>query len=106
MSAEELVIYTRKNDTLRFQHIICSWVVQYAKQQGIKQADVCRLLQSQKIKVSTDILCHLAAGRYQRQISIYTLIAICDAVGLNLIDFIKFPDSATVCDVVKSKVKK
>lgn len=92
MSIEELAIYTRKNDSLAFQSLICSQAVQYAVNNGMKQTDVCKELQLKGFKIHRSALHQLKSGKYQRQLSVYTLIAICEACGLNLIDFIKFPE--------------
>lgn len=88
MSTEELSIYNRQQGSLSLQSIICARVVQYATTNGMKQADVCRTLEANKIKISQDVLYQLKTGRYQRQIPIYTLIAICEAVGLSINDFV------------------
>lgn len=89
MSNEERLIYDRKNVSLAFQSKICKQVVQYATSNGMKQADVRRVLNARGFKMDQSTFSQLHLGIYTRQISVYTLAAICEAVGLSIFDFIE-----------------
>ena len=88
MNEDEQAKNIRQGVSLALQSLICLRVIEYANSIGIKQADMCRTLQSQNIKITTDILSHVKRGSYQRQLSLYTLIAICEACGLSINDII------------------
>lgn len=92
MSAEELVIYNRKQSVNAFQTQIIKQVIQYCDDNNLRHSTIYKHLSANGMKLERSNLSSLKAGRYQRQLSIYTLTAICEAVGLKLIDFIVFPE--------------
>lgn len=83
-----------KSAVNELQTIICANVVAYCKENGIKQTDICRTVSALNISLDRSSLNQLYNGKYQRQLSLYTLIAICEATGKKWTDFIqiKQPD--------------
>ena len=79
----------RKTDSKAFSSLVACEVVQYCKRNGIKQAELCRNIQSKGVKISPSILVQMHKGYYQRQVAIYTLVVMAECIGKSLFDFVK-----------------
>lgn len=69
-SLEDCTKDRRKTDSKLFSSLIASEVVRYCRRKGIKQAELCRNIQSKGVNISPSILVQIYKGYYQRQVSI------------------------------------
>lgn len=89
MSTEELAIHTRKQAVNDVQTQIVKGVVQYCNANDLKHSTIYKYLSVNGLNLDKSNLTSLHKGRYQRQLSIYTLVAICESVGLSIFDFVE-----------------
>lgn len=80
---------SRKTDSMLFSSLIAAEVVRYCRKKNIKQAELCRNIQSKGVNISPSILVQMYKGYYQRQVSIYTLAVMAECIGKSLSDFVK-----------------